>query len=355
MNKIKISVIVPIYSVEKYLPKCIESIQNQSLRDIEIILVDDGSLDKSGLIADEYSKLDERINVIHKKNGGLSSARNEGILLAKGEYISFIDSDDWIEKDMLKDMLDLALVNDIDIAISGVIVEYSIEGRQIMNNIKENIIVKDKCEIGKTFWKLQEGKLSNYAWNKIYRTSFIKNEGLSFIEDSMPAEDILFNLTAFSKAKSIAVLSKAYYHYIRAGQKSILSSFHENLLDTELKRYISYKEFFNHFKMEGAEYDRYLNDLIVHAYENVAMNLYRIGATYKYKERVNFIHEKIFTNKELKSCISSYSVENTYDKIFVFLLKKTTPFVMDLCYTALFCLRRNLNWVYIRFRERQLN
>ena len=105
----KISVIVPVYNVEKYLRKCIDSLTNQTLKDIEIILVNDGSTDNSGSIIDEYAKQDKRVIAIHKENGGQSSARNMGLDIAKGKYVGFIDSDDWIELDMYENMY-LALV-----------------------------------------------------------------------------------------------------------------------------------------------------------------------------------------------------------------------------------------------------
>ena len=100
----KVSVIVPIYKVEKYLRQCIDSIINQSLKDIEIILVDDGSPDNCPKICDEYKKIDSRIKVIHKKNGGLSSARNAGMKIATGEYIGFVDSDDYVSKEFLEEL-----------------------------------------------------------------------------------------------------------------------------------------------------------------------------------------------------------------------------------------------------------
>lgn len=97
----KISIIVPVYNVEKYLRKCIDSILNQTFKDFELILIDDGSTDESGKICDEYNLKDNRIKVIHKENGGLSSARNAGLDIAQGEYIGFVDSDDWIESDQI--------------------------------------------------------------------------------------------------------------------------------------------------------------------------------------------------------------------------------------------------------------
>ena len=110
-----ISIIIPVYNVEKYLKKCINSVINQSHKNLEIILIDDGSTDKSGIILDEYAKIDERIKVYHKKNGGLSSARNYGIKRSNGNYICFIDSDDFISKYMIENLLNNLLKTQSDI------------------------------------------------------------------------------------------------------------------------------------------------------------------------------------------------------------------------------------------------
>ena len=114
----KVSIVVPIYNVEKYLEQCIDSIINQTLKDIEIILVDDGSPDNCPQICDDYAKKDSRIKVVHKKNGGLSSARNAGIEVATGDYIGFVDSDDYIELDMYEKMYSIAIENNVDFVMS---------------------------------------------------------------------------------------------------------------------------------------------------------------------------------------------------------------------------------------------
>ena len=117
--KFKITVIVPIYNAGQYLEKCIDSIINQTYTNLEIILVNDGSTDNSGAICDEYAKKDSRIKVIHKENGGLSSARNAGLDIASGEYVSFVDSDDWIEKDMLEVLYNACTSNDAELSCGG--------------------------------------------------------------------------------------------------------------------------------------------------------------------------------------------------------------------------------------------
>lgn len=116
MEEKLISIIVPVYNVEKYLKECIDSVISQTYKNLEIILVDDGSTDKSGEICDEYSKKDSRIKVIHKENGGLSDARNVALDIAKGEYIGFVDSDDYVEKDMFETLYKLAEEHNTEIS-----------------------------------------------------------------------------------------------------------------------------------------------------------------------------------------------------------------------------------------------
>lgn len=124
MNDIKVSIIIPVYKVpEEYLRNCIESCINQTLKNIEIILIDDGSPDNCGEICDEYALKDSRIKVIHKKNGGVSNARNYGILKSKGEYIGFVDADDWIEKDFYEEMILFGEKNKVDVVVSGFVKE----------------------------------------------------------------------------------------------------------------------------------------------------------------------------------------------------------------------------------------
>ena len=131
-----ISIIVPVYKVEKYLQECVTSIQNQTYRNLEIILVDDGSPDKSGKLCNEYAKRDSRIKVIHKVNGGLSSARNAGLKIAKGEYIGFVDSDDYIRKNMYEKLLDACIQNKTEIAACNY--NYVINGNEKKDNSKKS-------------------------------------------------------------------------------------------------------------------------------------------------------------------------------------------------------------------------
>lgn len=166
----KISVIVPIYNVEKYLIRCVESILNQTYKNLEIILVDDGSPDKCPTICDEFAKKDSRIIVVHKKNGGLSDARNAGLDIATGEYIGFVDSDDYISENMYEVLLQRILKNDADMAICNYL---SVDENYELVSEKNVVLpIEDGSSTFDDFMKGYTGKYGWYyvvAWNKLYK------------------------------------------------------------------------------------------------------------------------------------------------------------------------------------------
>ena len=207
-----VSIIVPIYKVEKYLPHCIESIINQTYQDIEIILVDDGSPDNCGKICDNYSHKDKRIRVFHKINGGLSDARNFGITRANGEYIAFIDSDDWIEPDMVDVLVKTAEDNKADIVECGFFYEYS------KHKVIDSGIDKKYDNTVDLIKGLVLGQFKEYVWNKLYRKSCFTN--IAFPKGRV-FEDIATSYLIFLKSTSAVIISTAFYHYRVKRQDSI--------------------------------------------------------------------------------------------------------------------------------------
>lgn len=209
MNKYKVTVVVPIYNVEKYLRRCIDSIINQTMREIEIILVDDGAIDNSGNICDEYAKIDKRIKVIHQKNAGLSAARNSGIKIATAQYICFIDSDDYIEEDMIEYLYKGAEKYNSDIACCGFSNIYE-------NGVIEKVTIPTKEIIFSTQEALNIHLFSGYidvvAWNKLYKTKLFKDilypEGYLY-------EDMLTTYKLLSKAEKISLHPDSKYFYCK--------------------------------------------------------------------------------------------------------------------------------------------
>ncbi len=206
----KVSIIVPVYNVEEYLSKCLTSITNQTLKDIEIICVNDGSTDNSLAILNEFAKKDSRIKVINETNNGVAKTRNIGIEKATGEYIGFVDSDDYIDLDYFEKLYSSATQNNSDIAIASILKHKRFFNRYNAKYTKEEIAVdiQDKiklCGDKKHFFF--------YAWNKIYKSSLIKENNIKFSEGQI-YEDVMFAIKALYYSNKIISVAGTKYHYV---------------------------------------------------------------------------------------------------------------------------------------------
>lgn len=223
MKEPKISVIVPVYKVEPYLRKCLDSIVNQTYRNLEIILVDDGSPDNCGAICDEYAAKDQRVRVIHKANGGLSSARNAALEIATGDYVGFVDSDDWIETDMFEYLLAGMQLEKADVAVCGVIEEYPRHQNYRALEKKETFDREESMKL-----LLQGGMLQNRVWDKLWRralfTAIRFPQGKNY-------EDLAIAHRLFDKARKLVCLPDAKYHYLLRGDSILADSSLKNRMD----------------------------------------------------------------------------------------------------------------------------
>lgn len=240
----KISVIVPVYGIESYLPKCIQSLLSQTFRDIEIILVDDGSKDSSGRICDEFATRDSRIIVLHKPNGGLSSARNAGLDVASGSWIMHVDGDDWLEPDMLECLYNKAQETDSDVVFADFFYDYPDYSEpahfydwnnQGYTGLREYIASGMTCLSGTLV------KKSLYDENNLRSP-----EGISCCEDF----HLIIRLCYF--AKKIAKIDKSFYHYCQRST-SILHNLDDK---TEREERLVYSEIIKFFKERGV-YDEF--------------------------------------------------------------------------------------------------
>ena len=216
LDNILISVVVPIYNVADYVGKCIESLLNQNHRNLQIILVDDGSTDNSGAICDDFAAKDNRIEVIHKVNGGLVDARKAGLKIAKGQFIGFVDGDDWIEANMYEEMLENIIQTGADLVHTGYIQDRPANIRYIDCNFDTKIV--DKPNTMK-LWQYLNG-ISDYPilhpglWSKLF-----KRELILFCYENVPnnrnfGEDRIASTECFLKCNRVSLLKKAYYHYV---------------------------------------------------------------------------------------------------------------------------------------------
>ncbi|MFS4469291.1 glycosyltransferase family 2 protein [Maribacter sp. 2210JD10-5] len=227
MSTTKISVIVPIYRIEQYLPKCIDSLLQQSFVDFELILVDDGSPDNCPQICDDYAKNDKRIIVIHKKNGGLLSARKEGLKHAKGKYIAYVDGDDWVDKYYLDTLFKLAEANNADLVITGHFREFN--GK--IETIKPKMVgIYDESKLKSSIipnaiynGNFCEHGISTYVWNKLFKKELLVPVLSEIPNEIIMGEDAAITYSYLSITKRLVISSIPLYYY-RQRHDSIVKS-----------------------------------------------------------------------------------------------------------------------------------
>lgn len=244
-ENILVSLIVPVYKAEKYIDKCVESIVNQTYQNLEIILVDDGSPDNCPKICDEWAKKDSRIKVIHKENGGVSSARNVGLDNVNGEYVMFVDSDDWLEVSAVNDLL-VGRGFDFICGSCNVICK-----KKIITKVLEKKEY-DKNSL-KQFFKDEKGSNFYFSnpWAKLYKYSLIKENNLQFNERLKAGEDYNFNINFFSYARKFIALSSIIYNYNALNSSSIT---HNYLADTYEFKKTTYSEIYNWLNLEFVDF-----------------------------------------------------------------------------------------------------
>lgn len=273
---IKVSIVVPVYNVEKYLSRCLDSILLQTMpnEDYEVILVDDGSTDSSGRICDEYSLKCSNFKVIHQKNSGVAAARNAGLDAAAGEYVTFVDSDDYIDPEYLSLPYGEAVGHSSDIVIFDAVKEFLAENagtsnihntkilaysdRDLFTDNKEDI-VSLRCRI---LYPYATAKMASVnfnpdvplaaPWDKLYKLSFLRKHGLRFCEELAVLDDMCFNFEAFEKAERISYLHSCLYHYT-VNQDSITNSYKDErpLYDMKAFAYVKRHILFNNDLMQA--------------------------------------------------------------------------------------------------------
>lgn len=235
---IDISVIVPVYNVEELLPRCVESIMAQTKQNIEIILVDDGATDSSGAICDEYAQKDARIQVVHKPNGGLTSAWKAGAEVATGTYLGFVDSDDWIDADMYERMWESAMKYDSDVVVCGLVFDYedsSIPKRNEISGFEKEYYNRRELEAlfpilinnGRFFGRmLQPARVT-----KLYRKELVERNMSLCKEEVSVGEDMQLTLPALIDAKGMSVVKDFYPYHYWFNQKSMTGKYDPKYLD----------------------------------------------------------------------------------------------------------------------------
>ena len=258
MNNFLISVVLPVYNPGKHLVRCLDSLVNQTYSNLEIILIDDGSTDGSSLVCDEYAKNDKRIKCLHQKNQGVSAARNAGLAMARGDYIHFPDSDDYLEYNSYELLLDIIQKGNYDAVVFEYYVTYSnSEIRHLQPKDKYGCFDRSQTQI-QLFTGFQ------FACTKFFKKELCEN--LLFREDIYRGEDTLFAAQALSRAERVLFSDYPLYHYVQSDNSACRGVFRENQLSI-LKLYDAYQELYREFPPEV--YERlvtYLHDNLIGIY-----------------------------------------------------------------------------------------
>lgn len=299
-NQPLISVIVPVYNVEQYLPMCLDSILNQTYRNIEVVCVDDGSPDNCGQILQKYATKDERIVVITQKNQGLSGARNTGLRYAHGEYIMFLDSDDWIEAETCEAAISAALKYDADLVMWSYTRAYNQDSKEkYMFWENETVFEKEqvKSQLHRRICGLlgEELQHPDYAnaletvWGKLYLTKQIVENNVEFVNTKeIGTEDALFNLYVLGNIERAVYLRKCYNHYRKTNQSSLTTIYNKNLF-TRWQKLFDYMEVYIQENNLPKEYKEALQNRIALSLLGLGLNI--VSSDYSMRRKIALLQE----------------------------------------------------------------
>lgn len=312
-EKDKISIIVPVYNVEEFLPRCVKSILKQSYKNIEILLIDDGSTDESGTLCDNYANNNTNIKVYHKKNGGLSDARNYGIEKATGKYIAFIDSDDYVAEDYCKILYNNLIKYEADISICSFV---KTDGKNDnIGEIKEQIKTYTGIDKQKNILN-HMNTITTVAWNKLYRKEIWNN--LRYPKGKINEDEFVVHYLMYKAKKVVYTNMILYYYYQRSNSimKKKFSSERFDVIDAFQDRWQFYKKHEEYKELEGRAYCLYMKMIISNYILSKKNNLHddqkklleRYKKEYKNKKMINNIKEKIKLS-------SFYFLPNVYSNL----------------------------------------
>lgn len=310
----KVSIIVPIYNMEKYLSRCLESLLAQTLHNIEIIAINDGSNDLCIKILKEFELRDARIKVIDKPNGGVSSARNKGIQIATGEYIGFVDPDDWVNPIMYEEMYNNALTENADIVMCSYIREFESHSKIKDFNLPNKVYYLNE-EVKTNFMRRLIGPINDEianpefldawgtVWTKLYRANVIVDNNIKFMDLNKIGtnEDTLFNIEASYYSKSFLFINRPFYHYWRENNSSITSGFKPKLINQWMYLFSYIENFLNDKNMK--------NDYYLALNNRICLNTLGLGLNTISKDNRSSVYQKI---KRIRKFLKENRIKNSF-------------------------------------------
>lgn len=325
MNMPKISVILPTYNVEKYIAKSIQSVLNQTHTDFELIVVIDGSKDKSEAIAKEFETTDKRVKVYTKPNGGLSDARNYGLNIATGEFIYFLDSDDWIEPNLLEDNLKILEDKQVDFVVFGFYQDNVDLHEQLVEAIPHIPENTDWVNGKANHFTPYMLNVLGYAWNKLYRKQYLDKHQITFTKGVSLVEDILFNAKVYQYADKIIFNPKPYVHYIQRPVVTLTKQFHEKSFDLVKVKHLALIDFFDAWTFNNKK--EILAGNLVGGLRYCVLNLFRYKNQFNFRQKVSYI-DKMLNDIDVINYLQFYIPESRNDKIYYQLIKMRAKYAI---------------------------
>lgn len=319
-TQIKVSVIMPVYKVEQYVARAIESILAQSLREFEFLIVDDGTPDRSGEICDEYARRDDRIRVFHKENGGAPSARNMAIDIARGKYMYFMDSDDWAEPTMLEDLFNLAEENQAQLVVSGFFIDtyYSDTEFYTQDQKLPSRVFATQQEFREYACDMFDQNLLYPPWNKLFLSEYLITNHLKFPNTFM--DDFPFVLSVIRDVERVVLTEKQYYHFIRARAESETTKYRANLYEKREEEHSWMLDLYDHWGIHDARSEEMLQRRYIERVIGCVENVTCPSCTLTPKEKKERIRTMIRSDRALRA-VRTARPRSTYMKLMLIPIK----------------------------------
>lgn len=311
MDMNKISVILPVYKVEQYIDRCMETVLNQTYSNLEIILVDDGTPDNCGKICDQYAQKDSRVKVIHKENGGAPAARNDALKICTGEWIAYVDPDDWIELNEFEEVMKVINKDNPDIVIFNTYINIG-DKQKLMQAFPEDFTSDNKdfifqlqlSALNKNFNPYLHEWSQGYPWDKVFRASMLKENNVLWPTNVKANDDVIYDINAFQFAKKISYINKTFYHY-RMNPESIGHRFMPDRIQIDKDIYNEMFRLRDIYKF-GSEYEKAV-------YSRIVANMWLCARRYFFHPDNKRKH--LDSIKELKQILKEEPFYTAFEKV----------------------------------------
>lgn len=330
----KISIIVPVYNAGKTLKECVNSIIGQSYHAWELWLIDDGSGDLSGEMCDKFSALDSRIHVVHKENGGVSAARNTGLDNAEGEYVLFVDSDDYLELNALERLVNSAKGTGADIVMFGFYYHFKETNMIKKNVISREFVGNNEDFVSEMFNEVFEKELLNPPWNKLVRRELLLKNSICFMSDFSICEDMIFTVDSLQACCDMVFLEDALYHYIYKREDNLVNRFHPNYHDAlqvyvgKVKQYLARNN--GSERLQDGICTFYVNQMIAYLKKMYMVSGYE-------KEREYDELKRICEEKDFRSMVEKYNPRSIKKRIVISCIKHKRYRLLHVLYAEILC------------------